>query len=174
MTAYKPRKPGSFDGAMTEIRNLFGAGPMGLRVGVSDATINAACDRDVSNYTPQRIDRCLDLDVWFTQATGRRGPVLQAYETQYDLRTREMPVAGAPHENMANASKEVADVLEAISRFVLAEQEEGDHPSRRASAEVVRQVDDVINLMQAIRTKHLRNAGLMPSDAPDADESGVA
>lgn len=157
MPAYKPRKPGSFAHATTELRDLFGVGPMGLRVGISDGAINAACDADQSNYCPLRIDRALDLDVWFVKATGRAAPLYAAYGQMLADRTQQAPMAGLPHENMANLSKESAEVIEAIAKFVASE------GCSSASEEVVRQCDDVIRLMQAIRTKHARNAGLGPS-----------
>lgn len=167
MTHYKPRKPGTFDEATTIIRNLFGAGPMGLHVGVSDATINAACDADVSNYTPLRVDRALDLDVWYVRATGRAAPIHAAYGQMLADRTQQAPMAGLPHENMANLSKESSEVIEAIAKFVATE------GCSSASEEVVRQCDDVIRLMQAIRTKHARNAGLLPADTQQADDNAA-
>ena len=165
MTAYKKRKPGTFDEATTRIRDLFGAGAMGLQVGVSEASINAACDSDLSNYCPLRVDRALDLDVWWVRATGKAPPLYTAYGQMLADRTAMAPMAGLPHENMANLSKESAEVIEAIAKFV---ETEG---CSTASEEVVRQCDDVIRLMQAIRTKHARNAGLLPEAAQEPGEA---
>lgn len=171
MTAYKPRKPGSFEEAVTKMRDLLGADEMGVRVGVSTTAINHACDADQPTYTPLAVHRCLTLDVWYTRLTGRPGPILSAYQRQFAEQTRQMPVAGAPHENIANLSKEANDVVQAIARAMSEESEAGAAPSRNESVEIIREVDDAIRILEAIRTKHARNAGLLPEAAQEPGEA---
>jgi hypothetical protein len=171
MTAVKPREPGSFPDAITIISAALTVKGAGEVIDTGPGRVYAASDPDQLNYSPFNLVQAVKLDVAYRMRTGHDGPILRAYQRQYDELTADADdIAVEPLEILASVTSESNDIVQAIIRSAKPDGELGSDVSPREALEILREIDEAMITLETARHAYTKAAGVSPNIRP----SGVA
>lgn len=160
MTCFKPRPADSFPDAVTRIMGELTADAAGELIGTKAGRVRAASDPDLVNYSPLNIEQSLELDVAFTLATGREGPMLRAYRIQYESligdTCEHLPVV----TRIGAIARESGEALHAMSAAVHPSGPDGADITAAEARAAIKELDELIREAEAAKADIARQAGL--------------
>ncbi len=170
MTVQKPRDPGTHEDALSQIVAHFGNAKEAARIiGVGPGRIYSAMDADQLNHSTLNFDQMVKLGAAYKSATGNASPFVRAMRETVDAADG---VWVGPDmtalERVSHVSREVNDVVQAITSAVCPSGEGGEKETRRECITAVREIDEAIAVLEGHRASYARKAGLSPNTRPSA------
>jgi len=170
----KPRVTGSFSDAVSRVAGELTAVGAGEVIGVGRGRIYAATDPDQDNYSPLNVEQALKLDVAYHQACGKEGPIMRAYHQQYEDAITQSEGGVDLVVRIGQIGKEAGDVVDRIAKALDPNSLHGRELSRREAMEILKELSDLREVIDATEKEVRSQAGLEVVVAPATNPEKAA